>query len=162
MLKPVARDADNLTMSDLLDKTFRLRARRIAAYPVKDAKDLQPFGLDKPLAVVTLQLDMGGTVKKHVIKVGDLAKDAARKDTDERYAQIEGSPSVAVLSADLSRALVAPVLYYADRNLASFSGIDCRCVDRGLCKVVFSPARFRPGKWSSPSRPTPKTPRSTI
>jgi hypothetical protein len=129
--KPSMRDADNLTVGDLLERTSRLRAKRVAAYP---AKDLQPFGLDKPAAVVTLSLENS----KHVLKIGGLTKDAARKDTDERYALIDDRPTVVVLSAELSRHLVAPVLYYADRNLASSSGVDYAELTRGPRKVAFN------------------------
>jgi hypothetical protein len=127
------RDADNLTVGDILEKTFRLKAKRIAAHP---ATDLKKFGLDKPFAIVTLQTDAG----KHVIKVGELAKDAGRKDTDERYALIDDSKSVVVLSAELSRHLVAPPLYYADRNLASFSNVDTAILKRGEREATFSKA----------------------
>jgi len=133
LAKPTMRDADNLTVGDILEKTFRLKAKRIAAYP---AKDLAPFGLDKPFAVVTLQTEAG----KHVIKVGNLAKDAARKDTDERYALIDNVDKVVVLSPELSRHLVAPVLYFADRNLASFSGVDTAIVKRGAREATFRKA----------------------
>ena len=52
-----------------------------------------------------------------VIKVGGLVK----KDAEERYAMVDDQPIVAVLSADLSRQLTAPVLFYADRNVAEFA-----------------------------------------
>ena len=131
IVKPMMRDADNLTVNDILEKTFRLRAKRIAGYPVKD---LALFGLDKPVAVITLQLESG----KQVIKVGNLSKDAARKDTDERYAIVNDGPMVVVLPADLSRHLVAPALYFADRNLVSFSSVDRAELTRGQRKAVFS------------------------
>src|ERR1019366_8424819 len=70
--------------------------------------------------------------------VGSLARDAAKKDTDERFALINDNPAVVVLSAELSRHLVAPVLYYVDRNLVSLSGIDQVVVDRGPRKTTFS------------------------
>jgi hypothetical protein len=131
LTKPTMRDADNLTVNDLLEKTFRLRAKRVAAYP---AKDLQPFGLDKPVATVTLSLE----TSKHVIKIGNLTKDPVRKETDERYAMIDDKPTVVVLSAELSRSLVAPVLSFADRNVVSFSGVDYAEMTRGLRKVAFN------------------------
>jgi hypothetical protein len=131
LTKPATRDADNLTVGDVLEKTFRLKAKRIAAHP---ATDLKPFGLEKPYAVVTLQTEGG----KHIIKVGDLARDVGRKDTEERYAMIDDSKSVVVLSAELSRHLVAPPLYFADRNLASFSGVDTAILKRGEREATFT------------------------
>src|SRR5262249_21119663 len=113
--KPGPRDADILTVVDLLRRAANLQAERIAAL---SSKDLQTFGLDKPAAVVAFHLEApDGSVKKHVIKVGNVTK----KDADERYALIDDRPMVAVLSADLSKHLMAPVLFYAERNLASFS-----------------------------------------
>jgi Domain of unknown function (DUF4340) len=103
--KPGTRDADVLTINDLLKKTSGLRAKRIAAYP---AKDLQAYGLDKPAAIVTLLLETDNNPSKHVIKVGNLTKDKTKRDTDERYAMIDDRPTVIVLPAELSRHLVAP------------------------------------------------------
>jgi hypothetical protein len=137
ILKPATRDADAITVGDILEKTFRLKAKRIAALP---AKDLAPFGLDKPVAVVTLQTEAG----KHVIKVGNLTKDEKRKETDERYAIIDDSKNVVVLSAELSRHVAAPVLYFADRNLASFSGVDTAILKRGAREATFA----RSDKWT--------------
>lgn len=129
--KPGTRDADILTINDLLRRTSQLQARRIAAYP---AKDLAPFGLDKPVAVITLIVEIGGDTSKHVIKVGNVAG----KDTDERFALVDARPMVVVLPAELSRHLTAPVLYYADRNLASFSAVDRAELTSGARKVVFT------------------------
>ncbi|HZZ78164.1 MAG TPA: DUF4340 domain-containing protein [Gemmataceae bacterium] len=131
--KPGIRDADNLTVFDLLKRTGNLQARRIAAYP---ARDLKTFGLDQPTAVVTLYLEDLG--RKHVIKVGNLSKDATHNDTDERFAQVDDKAMVIVLSPELSRSLVAPALFYADRNLASFSGADRAELTRGGRTFVFT------------------------
>jgi hypothetical protein len=45
---------------------------------------------------------------------------------------------VVVLSGELSKLLVAPMLHYADRNLAAFSAIDQVELVRGSRKAVFS------------------------
>jgi hypothetical protein len=131
--KPGIRDADNLTVFDLQKRVANLQAKRIAAFP---AKDLKEFGLDAPTAIVTLYLEDLGS--KHVIKVGNLTKDTSRKDTDERFAMVDDKSMVIVLSPELSRMLVAPALFYADRNLASFSGADRVELTRGGRKVVFT------------------------
>ncbi|MBI1829839.1 MAG: DUF4340 domain-containing protein [Planctomycetes bacterium] len=134
LAKPGSRDADALTMNDLLRRASNLVAKRVAAFPVKD---LQPFGLDKPIAVVTLHVEIDGNVTKHVIKLGNLAKDASKKDTDERYALVGDRPMVIVLSPELSRHLAAPTLYFADRNLADFSSVDRVEVSAGARKLAF-------------------------
>jgi Domain of unknown function (DUF4340) len=134
--KPGARDADLLTINDILRNTSALRAKRIAAY---SAKDLAPFGLDKPAAMVTLLLETpDGATSKHVLKLGNLASDKVKRDTDERFAMIDNQPTVVVLTAELSRHLMAPALYFADRNLAAFSSVDRVELTRGLRKAVFT------------------------
>lgn len=136
IVKPASRPADDPTVNDLLEKTFRLRARRVAAYPVKD---LKPFGLDVPAAVWTLVLtDASGAPSMHTIKIGKPSADARRKDTDERFAVIDGGQAVVVLPAALSRHLVAPTLHFADRNLASFGGADQATLQRGPRRITFT------------------------
>jgi Domain of unknown function (DUF4340) len=130
------KQADDITVGDVLEKTFRLRAERIAAYPVKD---LKPFGLEQPAATVTLKLaDATGAPSQHNIKVGDLAKEPGKENKGERYAVIDKGESVVVLPAELSKHLVAPVLHFADRNVASFGSADKVTLERGPRKVVFT------------------------
>jgi hypothetical protein len=126
--KPAAHAADVPTVDDILEKSFQLKARRVAAYP---AKDLPKFGLEPPAAVVTLHL---GDDKKHVLKIGDKA-DAK---SDERFAIVDDGSSVVVLPAELSRHLTAPVLYFAERNLANFGTADRLDLMREGRKVVFT------------------------
>jgi hypothetical protein len=136
LLKPQARAADDLTVGDLLEKTFRLRGERVAAYPVKD---LAPFGLDKPAAVVTLKLvDPTGAATEHVIKVGNPAVEPGQKDSGQRYALVNKGDRVVVLSAALSKHLIAPALHFADRNLASFASVDQAVLERDNRRAVFS------------------------
>ncbi len=128
--------ADDLTVGDVLEKTFRLRAERVAAYPVKD---LKPFGLEQPAATVTLKLaDATGAPTQHVIKVGDLAKEPGKTNEGQRYALVDKGEAVVVLSAELSKHLVAPVLHFADRNLASFGSADKITLERGPRKLTFA------------------------
>lgn len=129
------KQADDLTVGDVLEKTFRLRAVRIAAYPVKD---LKAFGLEQPAATLTLKLaDPAGKPTQHVIKIGDVAK-TSEVSSGERYALIDKGESVVVLSADLAKHLVAAPLHFADRNLASFATADKVTLERGPRKVVFA------------------------
>lgn len=128
--------ADEVAVGDVLEKTFRLRAQRIAAYP---AKDLKPFGLEQPAAIVTLKLaDAAGKPGQHVIKVGDLAKEPGKTNTGERYALIDQGEAVVVLAPELSKHLVAAPLHFADRNLTSFGSADQVTVERGPRKAVFA------------------------
>ncbi|MSU80401.1 MAG: DUF4340 domain-containing protein [Gemmataceae bacterium] len=132
-VKPTLREADNLTMFELLRRVSQLQAKRIAAVNVKD---LQPYGLDKPFAVVTLNFDPDGVGKKHVIKIGNPTKDDVRGEKEERFAIVDDKPTVVVLPADLSKQLVAPSLFFADRNIASFSRIDRAELMRGSRKLA--------------------------
>jgi hypothetical protein len=132
--KPADKPADDPTVGDLLEKTFRLRAERVAAYPVKD---LTAFGLDKPAAVVTLKLtDAQGRAVEHVIKVGKSADDKKQ----DRYALVDKGEAVIVLAPDLARELTAPTLYFADRNLPSFTTADKAVVEHSGRKVTFTHA----------------------
>jgi len=135
MIKPGIRDADNLTIFDVLRRASTLKANRIADFP---AKDLAKFGLDKPAAVITVHVELDGSPSKHVIKLGSLVTDAKKKETGERFAIIDDQKMVVVLSAELSKSLAAPAFYFADRNLAAFSNADQIEMARGSRKAVFS------------------------
>lgn len=128
--KPMDRSADDPTVGDILEKTFRLKAQRVAEYP---AKNLAQFGLDKPAAVVTLKASAGD----HVIKVGGPVLDEKKQDTGERFALVDKGEAVIVLHPELARHLLAPILYFADRNLASFASADRALLERGPRKLTF-------------------------
>lgn len=138
LIKPSPLVADGPTVDSLLEKTFRLRAKRIAAYP---AKDLKPFGLDPPEAIVTLKL--GASPKQHVVKIGKPAIEPGQKDSGDRYALIDDSTTVIVLADDLARQLVAEALQFRDRSLASFSGADKVVLERGDRRATF----IKDGVW---------------
>ncbi|MCS7046628.1 MAG: DUF4340 domain-containing protein, partial [Gemmataceae bacterium] len=130
------RRADDLTVNEMLDRLFRLKAERIAAYP---AADLAKFGLDQPAAVVEIKLtDPTGAPKSHVVKVGKEADLAGKPGNGERFALVDKGEAVAVLSAELSKQLLAPPLYFADRNLATISTADGVVVERGSRKLTFA------------------------
>jgi hypothetical protein len=129
--KPSARPADAPTADDVVEKTFQLRAVRIAEYP---AKDLRAFGLQEPTAEVAIVLNDG---KKHVIKVGDLVDKEGKKDAGRRYAMVDQNAAVVVLSAELSKHLTAPVLYFADRNLPTFASADRADLAKGPRQLSF-------------------------
>jgi hypothetical protein len=127
--KPSKQPADTLTVDDIIEKSFRLKAERVAAYP---AKDLEKFGLAPPVAVITLHL---GDDKQHVLKIGDKVDNA-----DGRFAIVDNGSAVVVLPGALARHLTAPVLYFADRNLASFGAADRLELTRGDRKATFAKA----------------------
>ncbi len=142
LVKPTKRRADDKTIGDILEKTFRLTVPRVAEYP---SKDFAKFGLEKPFATVKMILtDPSGAAKEHVFKIGDPAKDKKGGTTEERYSVIDKGTSVVVLPAELSKHLMAPPLYFADRNLASFGTVDRAELTRGTRKATFSKAE---GAW---------------
>ena len=87
LVKPGNQPADAPTADDILEKTYKLEAKRIVAYK---AKDLAPFGLDKPAATVTIKMTDG---KKHVLAVGSADKD----HPDERYVRVDDGDRVGVV-----------------------------------------------------------------
>jgi len=127
--KPKVEPADTSTVNALLDELAALQARRIAAYP---AKDLKPFGLDNPIATVTVRLK--GTNSKpaeHLLKLGGQAG-------NDRYAMVDQSNTVVVLPGTLVQRLTAPPLQFRDRNIARAVGIDRISLQRGPRNAVFA------------------------
>ena len=132
LTKPAQFPADGPTLDGLVAQLAALRAKRVAAYP---AKDLKPFGLDAPTAIVTIRGgESSGKPGQHTIKIGK-AVDPARAD---RFAQVDDSTAIVVLPDALSRDLVAADLHFRDRNLAHVGGIDRVVLARGSRKATFA------------------------
>jgi hypothetical protein len=130
LIKPADERADDRAMQELLDRLGRLRARRIAAYP---AKDLAPFGLERPAALVTVKLSGDRKPAEHVLKVGKPTENGG-----DRYAQVDNGPAVAVLPAGLADRLVAGPVAFRDRNLAHFADADKVRLQRGPRRATFA------------------------
>jgi len=132
--KPATLPADGPTLDGLTEQLAALRAKRVAAYP---AKDLRPFGLDQPAAVITLRTT--GTKDKpaeHVLKIGKVTGDAA--SPEDRFALLDHADAVVVLPGGLARQLTAPDLQYRNRNVASIRDIDRLILERGPRTAVFT------------------------
>lgn len=130
LVKPTTARADGPTLDRLVEQLARLRALRVAAYPLKDAKAL---GLDAPAAVLTLRLT-GAEKGEHTLKIGKVADEAS----GDRFAQANDSPVAAVLPGALARQLLAPAVQFRDRTLARFADADRILLERGPRKVVFA------------------------
>jgi Domain of unknown function (DUF4340) len=117
--KPSAQRGDFEGLEDLATKLSTLRAERIAAV---DVKDLKLFGLEAPAAILRLELTGGDKASQKVLKVGQPVD--AKHPEGERFAQVEGSATVAVLPAALAKRLVADPIKFRDRSLASFVNAD--------------------------------------
>jgi hypothetical protein len=127
--KPKTEKADDKGMQDLLGQLGELRARRIAAYPVKDLKE---FGLDMPAALLTIKLNSGAKPAEHIIKLGKTTGDG------ERFALVDDSKAVAVLPASLAERLAGSPLTFRDRTIARFGDADRLRLERGPRTAVFS------------------------
>ncbi|OAI45337.1 hypothetical protein AYO44_02730 [Planctomycetaceae bacterium SCGC AG-212-F19] len=135
MNKPDAQKADGASLEKMLVELGRLRGERIAAYP---AKELKPFGLDDPAAVLTLKLiDGEGKMTVRILKIGESA-DAAGQTSGDRFALVEGSDKVAVLPGALVKQLVGKPIAFRDRSIAKFVSADKAVLERGRRTAVFS------------------------
>ncbi|HTK76898.1 MAG TPA: DUF4340 domain-containing protein [Gemmataceae bacterium] len=132
VLKPAALRADQTGLDELAEQLSTLRAARIAAV---DATDLKPFGLDMPAATVTLAIkDKDGKPADKVVQIGQ----PTGKDTEERFAKVEGTNTVAVLPADIAKKLVGDPLKFRDRSIARFADADRAFLERGFRKAIFA------------------------
>jgi hypothetical protein len=106
----------------------------VAAYP---AKELKPFGLDDPAAVVTLRVaGADGKASDLVLKVGKPADEAGKGGA--RFAQAEGSQAVVVLPEGLANGLLAGPLGFRNRTVAKFVDADRAVLERGPRKATFA------------------------
>lgn len=132
VLKPSALRADQTGLDELAEQLSALRAARVAAL---DAKDLKPYGLDAPAAIVTLAIkDKDGKPADKVIQIGQ----PAGMNTEERFAKVEGTNMVAVLPADVSKKLAGDPLKFRDRSIARFADADRAFLERGFRKAIFA------------------------
>lgn len=132
--------ADAQAVPALLRQLASLRAVRVAAY---QAKDLKPFGLDAPAAVLTLDLGKtDGKDVKQILKIGkvveETGKPAPAPGEGDRYAVANDSGIVAVLPEGLARRLLAPPLQFRDRGIAKFAEADRILLDRGPRQAAFA------------------------
>ena len=109
--------ADPQTVAGVLAAWFNLRADRFAAY---GKPDLAAYGLDKPTQTITITADQTGEDGKptgktttHTLALGK-AVDGGK---GERYARLDDSPAVVVLSAPAVSELTHGYLDFVDRTL---------------------------------------------
>ncbi len=142
ILKPADQKADEKVMQQLADRLRGLRAVRIAAYP---AKELKPFGLDAPAAVVTVRVG-GDKPMPRVLRIGKPV-DAVAGSGDpattggrapDRFVQVEGSRAVAVIDGPLAEQLLAAPIRFRDRAIARFADADKLLLERGPRKATFA------------------------
>ena len=131
--KPAKFPADTLTAEELADALSRLRATKVAAI---GPKDLKPFGLDAPVAEVTLTTD---GAKPLVLQIGKPAEDA--KPNGDRFVKIpDGEPIVKVVSGAVLNKLLGEPIKFKERtlNTAKFVDADKVVLERGDRKATFA------------------------
>jgi len=136
LVKPADTAADQPTLEGLVKELANLRAKRIAAFP---AKELMPFGLDLPAAVVTIRAaGANGKPVAHRLHIGKAVADAGKPAGGDRYARLDASDVIVVLPEAVSRQLLAPALQFRDRDLAKLEAVNQLVRERGGRKAVFS------------------------
>lgn len=131
LVKPAAERADDRAVPNLMAELSVLRARKVAAY---EPKDLKPFGLEPPAAVVTIKLSPEEKPAEYKLRIGKVVDEA----TGDAYAQVEGGKAVVVLPARLVRQLLAGPLAYRDRALVRFGDADVIRLERGPRQATFA------------------------
>jgi hypothetical protein len=136
LVKPADLAADGPTVDALLGRLAELRAKRVAAFP---AKELGPFGLAEPAAVVTLRLgEDKDKAAEHVVQIGKVADEKGSKGEGDRFARVDKSDAVVVLPGSLAQQLIAAPLRFRDRDIARLASADKVVQERGGRKAVFT------------------------
>jgi len=122
--KPSAQPGDDRKLPDLFRHVAGLRAEKFVAYAPSDTK---PFGLDAPTATITLKAPA-----EVVLLIGGEAPGGGR------FAQVKGSPGIAVLAdADVKKLLAGP-LTFRDHLLAKLPDADEASLTAGERKAMFT------------------------
>jgi hypothetical protein len=131
MVKPSDQAADDAILQSLTAELAQLRAKKVVAFP---AKDIKPFGLDAPMAVVTVAIaTKPDSNDSHRLNIGKLVDDKA----GDRYANLDKSDMVVILPAALVERLLAPPLEFRDRLLAKVPAVGKLVLERGPRKATF-------------------------
>ena len=138
--KPTKFPADQPYMEELSERLGVLRAERVADV---EGKDLPKYGLDKPAALLKLELiGKGGRPTEKALKIGGPVD--AMKPDGERFAQVEGATTVVVLGGPIAKKLLAAPIKFRERALASFVTADKIVVSRDGKDATFVKAG---GNW---------------
>lgn len=138
LTKPAQHKADGPTIDELADSLGRLRAVRVVAF---DTKDLKPYGLDAPSAVLALKVGLEKAETRTLSLGGPV--DPAKVDGD-RYVRVDGLASIGILPSTLANKLLADPIKFRDRNLAKFNDEDRIQMVRGDRTVTFTKSN---GTW---------------
>ncbi len=134
VVKPVQAKAEAAAIDELIGQLSRLKGSRIHEM---SAKDLKKYGLDPPVAAITIEaLERSKIVEKKLL-VGNPVND---KEADgERFVKAEGSPNVAVIPGPLAKKLTASASTFRDRTLGEgFLSADKIVLESGERKITFA------------------------
>ena len=135
--KPVKFTADPLTAEELADALSRMRATKVAAI---GPKDLKPFGLDAPIAEVTLTTTDGAKPTAVTLQIGKPVEDS--KPAGDRFVKLvdANEPIVKVVSGAVLNKLLGEPIKFKERllNSAKFVDADKVTIERGERKATFA------------------------
>lgn len=131
--KPTKFAADQIAMEDLAEKLAGLRAERVADV---EGKDLAKYGLDKPAAVLKIEvLGKGARPVEKGLKIGGPVD--PMKPDGERFAQADGATTVVVLGGPVAKRLLAEPVKFRERALGGFVTADKLVVTRDGKDVTY-------------------------
>jgi hypothetical protein len=131
--KPVEQTADEALLDELTRTFSEWRADRVVAY---QPKDLTPFGLVEPAAILFIEVLENGKATQKKILVGSPV-DPAKPD-GERHVMVESSPVVGVMDSVTAKRLMAGPLAFRDRLLIRrLAEPDKIVLERGERKATF-------------------------
>lgn len=134
MIKPIAAKADSTAVDDLVKQLAKLKGSGIADL---NASDLKKYGLDPPVATITLEVIERGKFVEKALLVGNLVND--KEPDGERYVKAQGSKMVATIPGKLAKQLTAKASSF--RNLAISDGFpsgDKIAIERADRKLTFA------------------------
>jgi hypothetical protein len=142
LTKPAEARADAETLDGVVRQLANLRAVRVAAYP---AKELMPFGLDQPTAVVTVRWSGENNTKvgDYELKLGKVADEGSGERFALAASAFEGGDKprpVFVVPGALARRLTGPALHFRNRGIAAFVDADRLHLERGPRRAQFTQA----------------------
>ncbi len=122
--EPLHCRVDPTTSDGLVGRLSMLKSERLVEREKGEQLDPSEYGLDRPVARVTIETGKGKT----------LTLDIGRKhptSTSERYARIDGSEAVAVIAGSLLSDLTREAKEIRDKRLFTLQSSEVRVVEAG-------------------------------
>lgn len=148
LMKPITTDAEQAELDELINAVAKLRADELA---VEQPESLAPYGLDRPELTWTF---LSGDKEVLKLALGRHDPSGARA-----YAQVQGSPIVALLDPTMTARLEAEY-----RKRAVWSGVDAAQIETIAVSSGMSGFSLRKQgtTWIDPERPEDKINSSAV